>query len=74
MMGLSFSLDNAGPLTRTVRDAARMLEVVAGHDPEDATSSPRPVPDYEAATLAPTSAGCGSGYPATTTTTPWSRR
>ena len=63
MMGLSFSLDNAGPLTRTVRDAARMLEVVAGHDPEDATSSPRPVPDYEAATLAPDIRGLRVGVP-----------
>ena len=53
MMGLSFSLDNAGPLTRTVRDAARLLGVIAGHDPEDATSSAMPVPDYEAAALAP---------------------
>ena len=63
MMGLSFSLDNAGPLTRTVRDAARMLGVVAGHDPEDATSSPRPVPDYEAATLAPDVRGLRVGVP-----------
>ena len=59
MMGLSFSLDNAGPLTRTVRDAARLLGVIAGHDPEDPTSSPLPVPDYEAATLDPEGRLCG---------------
>ncbi len=49
MLPLSFSMDQAGPLTRTVRDCARMLGVIAGHDPMDATSSTRPVPDYEAA-------------------------
>ena len=48
VMKLSFSLDNAGPLARTVRDCARLLGVVAGADRLDATSSPEPVPDYEA--------------------------
>ncbi|HUT51576.1 MAG TPA: Asp-tRNA(Asn)/Glu-tRNA(Gln) amidotransferase subunit GatA [Alphaproteobacteria bacterium] len=43
------SLDQAGPLTRTVRDAAIMLRAMAGHDPKDSTSVPAPVPDYEAA-------------------------
>lgn len=43
------SLDQAGPLTRTVRDAALMLGAMAGHDPKDATSVDRPVPDYAAA-------------------------
>ena len=42
-MPLSWSLDHLGPMTRTVRDAALMLEIVAGHDRHDATSSPRPV-------------------------------
>jgi aspartyl-tRNA(Asn)/glutamyl-tRNA(Gln) amidotransferase subunit A len=45
----SWSLDHIGPLSRTVRDNARMLAVVAGHDPDDATTSERAVPDYEAA-------------------------
>lgn len=43
------SLDQAGPMTRTVRDAAIMLRVMAGHDPKDSTSAPVPVPDFEAA-------------------------
>ncbi len=44
----SWSLDHVGPLTRTVRDNARMLSVIAGHDPDDSTTSDKPVPDYEA--------------------------
>jgi aspartyl-tRNA(Asn)/glutamyl-tRNA(Gln) amidotransferase subunit A len=44
----SWSLDHVGPLTRTVRDNARMLAVIAGHDPNDSTTSEKPVPDYEA--------------------------
>ena len=63
IMGLSFSLDNVGPLTRTVRDAARLLGVIAGHDPDDATSSTAPVPDYEGRTLAPGVRGLRVGVP-----------
>jgi aspartyl-tRNA(Asn)/glutamyl-tRNA(Gln) amidotransferase subunit A len=44
----SWSLDHVGPLTRTVRDNARMLMAIAGHDPDDSTTSEKPVPDYEA--------------------------
>ncbi len=51
VMGLSFSLDNVGPLTRTVRDNARMMGIIAGADPKDLTASSMPVDDYEAATL-----------------------
>ncbi|UYN93779.1 MAG: amidase [Enhydrobacter sp.] len=57
----SWSLDHVGPLTRTVRDNARMLAVVAGHDPRDATTSERAVPDYEAA-LAAGVAGLRIGF------------
>jgi aspartyl-tRNA(Asn)/glutamyl-tRNA(Gln) amidotransferase subunit A len=42
-MPLSWSLDHLGPMTRTVRDGALLLELIAGADPHDATSSPRPV-------------------------------
>jgi aspartyl-tRNA(Asn)/glutamyl-tRNA(Gln) amidotransferase subunit A len=43
------SLDHPGPMARTVRDAALMLSVMAGHDPKDSTSAPVPVPDFSAA-------------------------
>ena len=48
-MPLSFTLDNVGPLTRTARDCARMMSMIAGRDPKDPTSSHLPVPDYEGA-------------------------
>ena len=44
----SWSLDPVGPLTRTVRDNARMLGIIAGYDPDDSTTSEKPGPDYEA--------------------------
>ena len=43
------SLDQAGPMTRDVADAALMLRTMAGFDPRDSTSIDRPVPDYTAA-------------------------
>lgn len=43
---LADSMDHVGPITRTVRDAAMMLQVIAGHDPNDSTSSREPVPDF----------------------------
>ncbi len=43
------SLDHIGPFARRVRDAARLLEVIAGRDEMDATSAFAPVPDYAAA-------------------------
>src|SRR6187455_1778989 len=49
IIAFASSLDQAGPMTRTVRDAAIMLKAMSGHDPKDSTSSPLPVPDFEAA-------------------------
>jgi aspartyl-tRNA(Asn)/glutamyl-tRNA(Gln) amidotransferase subunit A len=43
------SLDQAGPIARTVQDAAILLRSMAGHDPKDTTSVDKSVPDYEAA-------------------------
>ena len=43
------SLDQVGPFAWTVADVAAVLGVIAGHDPRDSTSVPRPVPDYAAA-------------------------
>ncbi len=48
VMPLSYSLDNAGPMTRTVKDCARMMGIVAGADPDDVSAAQEPVPDYEA--------------------------
>jgi aspartyl-tRNA(Asn)/glutamyl-tRNA(Gln) amidotransferase subunit A len=45
---LAFSLDHVGPMTRTVRDNALMLQVIAGHDAGDPASATEPVPDYSA--------------------------
>jgi aspartyl-tRNA(Asn)/glutamyl-tRNA(Gln) amidotransferase subunit A len=46
LIAFASSLDRIGPLSRTVEDSARVLGVIAGHDPLDATSSKQPVPDY----------------------------
>ncbi|MBI4233727.1 MAG: Asp-tRNA(Asn)/Glu-tRNA(Gln) amidotransferase subunit GatA [Chloroflexi bacterium] len=43
---LSWSLDHAGPLTRTAADAALVLQAIAGHDPKDSSSADIPVSDY----------------------------
>ena len=48
VVAFASSLDQAGPMTRTVRDAAIMLRVMCGHDPKDSTSAPLAVPDFEA--------------------------
>ncbi|MGO3932587.1 Asp-tRNA(Asn)/Glu-tRNA(Gln) amidotransferase subunit GatA [Rhodopseudomonas pseudopalustris] len=49
IVAFASSLDQAGPIARTVRDAAILLRSMAGHDPKDTTSVDRAVPDYEAA-------------------------
>jgi aspartyl-tRNA(Asn)/glutamyl-tRNA(Gln) amidotransferase subunit A len=49
IVAFASSLDQAGPMTRNVRDAALMLEVMAGHDPKDSTSAPVDVPSFEKA-------------------------
>ena len=46
LVAFASSLDQIGPLTRDVTDAALVLNCIAGHDPLDSTSIPRPVPDY----------------------------
>ncbi len=49
IVAFASSLDQAGPMTKSVRDAAIMLQAMAGHDPKDSTSADIPVPDFEAA-------------------------
>lgn len=49
IVAFASSLDQAGPITRTVRDSAIMLKSMASVDPKDTTSVDLPVPDYEAA-------------------------
>jgi aspartyl-tRNA(Asn)/glutamyl-tRNA(Gln) amidotransferase subunit A len=46
---VSWTLDTGGVMARSVEDAALAVGVLAGHDPKDPSSSPRPVPDYSAA-------------------------
>lgn len=49
LVAFASSLDQIGPFTKDVRDAALMLRVIGGLDPRDSTSVPEPVPDYLAA-------------------------
>src|SRR6185437_1206489 len=49
IVAFASSLDQAGPMTRSVRDAALMLQAMSGHDPKDSTSADEPVPDFAAA-------------------------
>ena len=48
LVAFASSLDQVGPFTKTVADAALLLSVIAGPDPLDSTSVPQPVPDYQA--------------------------
>ncbi len=49
LVAYASSLDQIGPLTKEVKDAALLLTVIAGHDPRDSTSVPQAAPDYAAA-------------------------
>src|SRR5215216_1785019 len=49
IVAFASSLDQAGPIARTVRDTALLMRSMAGHDPKDTTCVDLPVPDYEAA-------------------------
>ena len=48
IIAFASSLDQAGPMTKTVRDSAIMLEAMCGHDAKDSTSADIPVPNFEA--------------------------
>ena len=63
IVAFASSLDQAGPMTRTVRDAAIMLGGMAGFDPNDSTSADMPLPDCEAALDSPVR-GLRVGIPA----------
>ncbi len=62
LVAFASSLDQIGPFTKDVRDAATMLGIISGHDPRDSTSVPQPVPDY-AASLAGGVTGLKLGLP-----------
>jgi aspartyl-tRNA(Asn)/glutamyl-tRNA(Gln) amidotransferase subunit A len=49
IVAFASSLDQAGPIAKTVRDAAILMRSMSGHDPKDTTSVDRPVPSFEAA-------------------------
>jgi aspartyl-tRNA(Asn)/glutamyl-tRNA(Gln) amidotransferase subunit A len=46
LVAFASSLDQVGPITKTVRDSALIMNAIAGHDPQDSTSLNEPVPDY----------------------------
>jgi aspartyl-tRNA(Asn)/glutamyl-tRNA(Gln) amidotransferase subunit A len=62
LVAFGSSLDQIGPFTRSVRDAALVLQTMAGHDPLDSTSMNTSVPDYQAA-LKPDFKGLKVGVP-----------
>jgi aspartyl-tRNA(Asn)/glutamyl-tRNA(Gln) amidotransferase subunit A len=46
LVAFASSLDQIGPITKDVQDTALLLHTIAGHDPQDSTAAPLPVPDY----------------------------
>lgn len=62
LVAFASSLDQIGPMTKDVTDCALVLNAIAGHDPRDATSANRPVPDYTAS-LIPDLKGMKLGVP-----------
>jgi aspartyl-tRNA(Asn)/glutamyl-tRNA(Gln) amidotransferase subunit A len=62
LLAYASSLDQVGPITKDVRDAAILMNAISGHDPQDSTSVNRPVPDYCAA-LTEDLAGLTIGVP-----------
>lgn len=52
LIAFASSLDQIGLITRDVTDCALLLKIIAGHDPQDSTSIPQPVPDYNEALVA----------------------
>ena len=63
IVAFASSLDQAGPMARTVADTAYMLQAMAGHDPKDSTSAVREIPDYVAALKNYTIKGLKIGIP-----------
>ena len=72
LVAFASSLDQIGPFARSARDAALLLQAIAGHDPLDSTSVDTPVPDYVAA-LTGDVKGLRVGVPASTSSRAWSR-
>src|SRR6266849_3174060 len=63
VVAFASSLDQPGPLARTVEDTALLLQAMAGHDPKDSTSAPLAVPDFVAAARNPDIKGLRIGIP-----------
>ncbi len=62
LVAFASSLDQIGPLTKDITDAAIVMNAIAGHDPRDSTSVPAPIPDYTRA-LVPDIRGMRFGVP-----------
>jgi len=59
LVAFASSLDQVGPITKDVTDCALVLNAIVGHDPQDSTTAPIPVPDYTSALRPDPSAGSG---------------